>query len=802
MTHAFRSLLKSPGFTITVIFTLALGIGVNTAMFSVLNGFLLRPLAFPESDRLFRLYHSGAQQSLGDLGPANFADLADATGSVAELAAFRYWAFTVTQPGRPADVPNAVRVTTNFFPLLGLQPELGRPFRADEATSGNDAVLLLSHRYWQKHFGGDRQIVGQTVYLDGQPAEIIGVLPKQDDTSRFLGSIGIFRPLVLNEAEWAQRGEASLGVLGRYRDGVTPDQAATQFDTLADRLAADYPVENRAKRLVLQSLQSTTLRGVGRTVTFLLVGLSGFVLLIACANLANLMLARALARSREFSIRAALGANRRRLIQPLALECLLLAILGGSTAMLVSAWTSDWLAARFGSADNPANFALDGRVLAFALLATAITGLLFGIAPAWWAARVDVNAALKSATRMSSGGRGERMYRQILIVTQFALALILLTGAGFFMRGVGQLVGARPGWNPDPVITGVLNLASARYNAAEPIIAFHRELRERLLAIPGVANAAVSFEIPLYQSPAQRNYLVAGRSLAADAPDLVAFTNAVSPSYFDTVGIRLRRGRLFEESDGLTAPPVVVINEALARGLFPQGDALGQRLALVGSAEPQWAEIVGIVEDAEPIAIAPPPLRFYVYKPYAQEAWQYVTISVRAADADRAASLLEPIRRAVAAMDPDQPVLRLMPVTERIRDNLAVWITINQLLMLFAALGLLLATVGIYGVVTHLALQRTTEFGIRIALGAQVKDIMRLVLHGAGQLAVAGTAIGALGAYLFSAWLSTRLPGLAGSNWLLLGLAAAVLVIAALLASYLPARRATKADPLAALRPE
>jgi len=797
---AFRSLARTPGFTAIAVLTLALGIGLNTAMFSVLNGLLLRPLSFHKPEQLFRLNHTRPQELYGDFSAANFLDL-DAS-SVADLAAFRFWAFTLTEPNQPADVPIAVRVTPNYFSVLGMRMHLGRDFLPGEASSGKDGVIVISYRYWQTHFNSDRNIIGRSVRLDGAPVEIVGVLPAADDTVRLLAAVGIYRPLVLSDAEKTNRTDPSTGIIGRYRDGVTPAQAAVQFQTLGQRLAADHPAENNGRGLVAYSLQSTALTGYGRTMTFMLLGLSGFVLLIACGNLANLLLARALSRAREFSIRAALGASRSHLITPLAIECLLLAALGGLAAMFVSAWTTDWLSTHFGSVEYPADFSADARVLVFTVGVSVATALLFGVGPAWWTSKVDVNNSLKSSNRGTTGSRGQNRYRQLLIVTQFALALILLSGAGFFIRGVSQLLGARAGWDPAPVISGVLNLASAKYNAAEPIIAFHTDLRQRLLALPGVANAAVSFEQPLYNSPATRNYLVQGREPPLKGQELGAFTNAVSASYFDTVGTHLLRGRLVDETDQLKSRPVVVINDSMARALFPAGDAIGHSLGLAGQDDPYWAEIVGIVEDTRSMRVSPSPIHFQVYKPFTQEAWQYVTITVRASNPVQAPLLLEPIRKIVASLDPDQPVMRLMTIPDQVHRNMNVWETINQLLILFAGLGLLLSALGIYGVITRLMMQRTGEIGIRMALGAQLGDIMRLVLGGGVRLALLGTAVGLLGALALGHILNQEMPGFGGTSTGPISIAALMLLSVALGATYIPARRATRIDPATALRAE
>lgn len=799
---ALRTLARTPGFTAIAIATLALGIGMNTAMFSLLNGFLLRPLAYPQSERLFKLDRNSPQQPRDDHSPLNLADITAASSNLADLAAYRFSAFTVTDTSQPPDVPNALRISANFFNVLGARPVLGRTFRPDEAVPGKNNVILLSHRYWQSRFKGAPDIVGRTVQLDGTPVEIVGVMAPDEDMPRILNNVGIFRPLALAPNEVVRTG-TDLGVIGRYRAGVTPEQAAAQFAAIGSRLVADHPQDNGGMSLGVRSLQSTTLTGTGLNLTWVLIGLSSFVLLIACANLANLLLTRAMARTREFSIRAALGATRGQLIRPLAAECLVLAAGGSLAALLVSSWTTDWLAARFGNPASPVDLSADVRVLAFMLAATVLTTLLFGIAPAWWAARVKINDSLKSGARGATGTRSQNSFRQLLIVTQFALALVLLAGAGLFLRGMQKMLGTSLGWNPDPVVSGVVNLASpTRFGSAEPILAFHAQLRDRLLALPGVENASVSFDIPLFNPPARRNYLVEGREPPAVGQEIAAYTNGVSAGFLDTTGMRLVRGRFFDNTDHLTSRPTVVINETMARTLFPQGDAIGHRLALAGGDSVQWAEIVGIVEDVRALNMRPSPVHFQVYKPFAQEAWQYVTIAVRIADPAKGPALLEPIRQAVASLDPDMPVLRLMAVTQRIKDNFGFMDTINQLLIIFATLGLFLASLGIYGVVTRLVAQRTGEIGIRMALGANPRSILRLVLGNGLRMVLLGTLAGTVGAVFFSRAIGRALPVLHSDSPLPIVFGSILLALAALIACWLPARRATKVDPMVALRAE
>ncbi len=802
MKHALRSLLRTPGFTAVAIVTLALGIGMNTAMFSMLNTFLLRPLSYPAADQLFRLYRATPQDPLGDHAPANFNDLARAGADTAELAAFRYWGFVLSENNQPADAPFAARITWNYFDVLGLKPHLGRTFRAEEDAPARRDVLIISHRYWQTRFGGSPDIIGRVVRIDGQPSEIVGVLPPGDDDQRITGALAIYRPMAFDENESASRTQGGINIIGRYRAGLQPDQAAAQFATLARRLAADHPAENGDMTLVTRSLQSTTLTGVVRTLTLLLVGLSGFVLLIACSNLANLLLARAMSRAREFSVRAALGASRLQLIKPLVAECLVLATAGGIAALLVSGWTGDWLAQRFGNPATPLAFSPDARVLAFTLGISFVTALFFGVAPAWWSSRAQINDSLKSGARGSTGTVAQNRYRQLLIATQFALALILLTGAGFFIRGVQRLSHVESGWDPNVVITGSVNLASSRYRDVAPILAFHTELRERLLAVPGVANVAVSYSQPLFNSPTQRSYLVAGREPPKPGYEPIAFTNGVSASYFDTFGTRILRGRSFDQTDTPTSRPVMIISDTMARVLFPDQDPIGQRLAVVGAQPPVWAEIVGVAEDVKTLDTRPSPIAFQAYKPFAQEAWQYVTIAVRATTPEKVPSLLEPIRQAVAAIDSDQPVLNLMPSPLRIERNTQFLQTINQLLILFAVLGVLLAALGIYGVTARLVSQRTSEIGLRMALGAQVRDVLRLIVGNGLRVALAGAGLGAVGAFFLTRILAESFPAFGRGDPWHIAAAGVVLLVIASIACLLPARRASRINPVDALRAE
>ena len=791
LRHAYRSLTRTPSFTAVAIVTLALGIGLNTSMFSLINTLLLQPLNFPESHNLYLVQRTIAQQA-GSHSPAAVGEIKRNSAEFAQLAVFRNWGFTLSEPNHPAEVVNSHRVSANYFTVLGVKPELGRGFLPDEDQPGRNNVVILSHAFWLFRFAGDRSVIGRTVRLDGGSAEIVGVLPESAAAPTIFGPMQLYRPLGLTNEEKANWTDNAYDLIGRYRSDVPAAQTKAMLATLA----ADHPKETSGSGLRIISLQSSAMGDTGKKLVFMLLGLSGFVLLIACANLANLLLARAISHAREFAIRAALGASRAQLIKPLAIECLLLSLAGGGGGLIVSNWTSDWMSDRV----SPMAPALDWRVLAFAFGISLATGLFFGMAPAWLVSRVRVNQTLKSGTRGSTGDRSQHRFRQVLIVGQFALALVLLTGAAFFVRGVNQLLHSPAGWDPSPLLRCNLSLPTGPYPTPARTMAFYTQLQERLAALPGVTDVAISYDLPLFGFPSQRSYAVAGQTPPVAGHEPIAFVNGITPRYFDTVGTRLLHGRTFASTDKMDSPHVVVINEAMATALFPNGDAVGRQLVPVGDKDPVPMEIVGVVEDVRFLNIAPSPVRFQLYLPLTQETWNYVAVTIRAASAKE--SLMEPLRRTVAALDPEMPVLNLLPVTVSIERNTDDLKLINQLLTGFAALGLFLAALGIYSVIARLVAQRTGEIGIRMALGAQTYDVVRLILGAGLRMVLVGAGLGLLGAIGLTLFLATAMPGLAASNVAAIIGATLVLVVIALLACWLPTRRATKIDPTIALRTE
>jgi putative ABC transport system permease protein len=800
LRFAVRRLAASPGFTAIAVVTLALGIGLNTAMFSVLNMLLLRPLPFSEPDRLFRLDRTSAQQNDGSHRGPNYLDIERHSGEVAALAAYRNWGATVSEPGQAAEFRESLRVSSGFFDVLGIRPALGRTFRPDEDVLGRHQVILLSDAYWRSRFNADSNLVGRVVRLDGESTEIVGVLPATAAALPLFGPVDIFRPLALTEEERSFRSETFFQILGRYRAGVTPATAQAHFATVAARLAADRPAENAGLGLRTVALQSTTVSAENAAIVYLLLGLSGFVLLIACANLANLLIARAVERSREFAVRVALGASSARLIGPVASECLLIALAGGAAGIQLALWTTQWMGKQLSDEGAPVVFAVDGRVLAFAMTAAFATALFVGVAPAWLVSRLQVNNALKGGTRGSTADPSHHRFRNSLIVGQLALALVLLAGAAAFARGLNQLTARDSGWNPAPLLSGKVSLRGDGDQART--FRLFRQLRERLAALPGVESASVDLDLPLFGfAPGQRAYVVEGRERPNPGHEPTALTNGVSPEYFDTVGTPIIRGRGVLLSDTLESPRVVVINETMARTLFPRGDAIGHRLGRVDR-EPQWAEIVGVARDVQFVGITAPPTTFQVYMALSQETWDFVSATVRAANPATAASLVQPFRRAVAEFDPDIAVLNLKPVPAVIADVNRGPVLITQLLSGFAGLGLFLAALGIYGVITRLVAQRTPEIGVRMALGATLDQVLRLVLGAGLRMTLAGVTLGLLGAIALTRLLNTQLPELATNNVVTISAAAVVLALVSTAACYLPARRASQVDPLVAMRAE
>jgi putative ABC transport system permease protein len=799
---ASRSLLKTPGFTAVALLTLALGIGVNTAMFTVVNTLLFQAAPYPASEQLVRLYRTNAQ---GDAWPHSLPDLRDLGTqgeSFASVTPYQWWTFSLAEPGQPAEVLNGVVAGANLFTTLGIEPALGRGFSAEEQQAGRDTVAVISDGFWRRKFGADPGIVGRSLRIGGELVTVIGVMPARADYPLFWGPIDVWRPLPLADGWREDRAVPWLNAVARLKPGVSRTEAQTEASVIAGRLAAQYPGTNAGKGVRLVSLVGSEIGPVHRRLLWLTLGLAGFVLLIACANLANLQLARSAGRARDFAIRAALGASRPQLMRKLLAENLLLALAGGGLGLLGAQFVTSILAPRvFAGKTAEAVFQSDWRVLAFALVAAVLAGLFSGGIPAWLSSRTDVNLALKQQARGSTGDRTRQRGRQALIVSQIAFSVVLLAGSAFFVRGLQRYLTQDPGWQVDGLIKGTMTLTELKYPTEESRRDFHRRLLERVAQLPGVERASLAVQLPLSDYTTPQPFMAEGRDQPAPGQEPFAYHNIVGADYFSVLSVPVLDGQPFSRE----APPAgaahqIIVNESLARHFWPGESAIGRRIRDPNPQYPAWWEIVGVVRDVALAGnVGAPATRFQIYHNMAQNPWGYFTMVVRS---PAPGMLAEPLRRAVAELDSDLPVVDLITTRQAVAGAQHDLHVANRLLAAFAGLGLCLAALGIYGVISGLVAMRTQEFGIRLALGAQPDHVLRIVLGNGALLAGLGTALGlGLAAFLLPT-LAAAFPGLPGLDVPAFLSVLGLLFAVTLLACWLPARRATKVDPMVALRTE
>jgi putative ABC transport system permease protein len=799
LRYGLRMLLKNPGFTAVAVLTVALGIGANTAMFSVLNTYLFRALPYPESDRLVRVFRTSPHSQSWPHSQGNFFAHNERNDVFEHMAAFNSTRPNLANPGEPAERLQALAVTSDFFAALAVEPALGRVFTAGEHEPGADAVVVLSERFWVNRFGSDPDILGRTMRLEGRDVTIIGVMPPQFEHPLLWGAVDLWRPLAFNAEQRQSRGSNYLRSLARLKPGVTIEQAEEAMVVLAANLAAEFP-ENSGESLRLEPLNRSMSDDISRKVMWFTFGLSGFVLLIACANLANLQLVRTAARTREYAVRAALGAGRARLMRQSLTESVAISLIGGVFSLLLAYATVEFISRSLFSELPGAKVEVDLSVFGFALLCSLATGVIFGAVPAWLASRTDLNQSLRQNSRGSTVGRSHHRLRHALIVGEVAFALVLLTGAGLFLRGLQRFTNLDPGWKVDGLLTAQLAVQGANYATPAQRMAFFQKLEERLHELPGVQQASLSNSQLVYGFNSSGSFKIEGQPepQAGQWPEV--FFEPVSQQYFETLGIRILEGRAFTNADLADRPQVMIINETMARRFWPNESPIGKRVGRPGQ-DPRWMEVVGVVDDvAFPANLTEPYTRFQGYRPLAQNTPGGLTIMMRTASAPEA--LANPLRSLVAELDSAQPVHRIRTAGSIVDQGLGSITLLGTLLGAFSSLGLVLAAIGIYGVTSYSVVQRTGEIGIRMALGAQRRDVLWLVLSKGAILSLLGTAIGFAGGFAVGRFLETAIPSLPTRDPLAFVAITAVLVAVALLACYVPARRATKVDPMIALRQE
>ena len=791
--YAVRQLIKSPGFTVVAVLTLALGVGATTAIFSVVNGVLLQPLPYPESDRLVRVHEIVPQYGLFSVAPATFLDWRQQNTVFEHIATYQGASSTFSGPEGPERLQGA-QVSWDTFQLLRASPVIGTTFTADQDQPGKNNVIVISYGMWQQRFGGDTSVVGRSITLNGTPVTIVGVMPAgfyfPNRTAEF------WRPVALNPAN-ASRGGHFLGVVARLKPGVTLDRAGTEMKAISERLAVQYPEASAGESARVVQLQEQIV-GAIRPALLTLFAAVGVVVLIACANVANLLLVRASVREKEIAIRTALGAGRRRLVAQMLSESLVLAIVGGALGVVLGYLAiAPIQTLSAGSIPRVADVRVDGSVLAFAALASIVTGILFGLAPAWQASRAGVSTVLKEGGRSSSTSGG-RWVRSALLVAEVALSIILLTGAILLLRSFDKLVNVNPGFDPKSVLAFQVSLPAPSYKTPETHVTFFENLVQKLEAQPGMQSAAVVQTLPM-RGDYVLSFDVRGRAPLKPGDTPSANYRAISPRYFESLSIPLLRGRAFTSQDSATGQHVAIVDEAFVKKHFAGEEPMGQGLH-IGNGFDGFFEIVGIVASVHYGGLdstADPTM--YVPMPQDDFATMWVLARAKAGDPGQ---LAVPVRQAVRDLDPGLPAYSITPLATVVSDSVAQRRFSMLLLVLFAGVALFLAAVGLYGVVSYTVSQRTREIGLRMAIGAEPSHVLGMIIGGGMKLVVVGVAIGVAGALAFSRLVRTLLFDVAPSDPTSYAVTAGLLIVVAAIACYVPARRAMRVDPLVAMQVE
>ncbi|HEY8256067.1 MAG TPA: ABC transporter permease [Gemmatimonadales bacterium] len=802
LRYGLRSLAKAPGFTLVTLLTLALGIGANTAIFSVVNAVLLRALPYRNAGELVvvREVYGGSEQ--GSVSGPNFLDWKKRNHSFAGMTTSRGLNLALVGAGEPEEVVAAV-TDADFFRVLGIDPILGRGFLPGE-DQGQATVVVLSENLWRSRFGGDSTILGRTLSLSGQPYTVVGVAPA---SAGYPGTVQAWVPLGYGLGRSAMRDSHSYDVLARLKPGITLAQAQDDVTGLARALEKEFPESNTGRGAIVIPLTDDTV-GTVRSALLLLTGAVALVLLIACANVANLFLARAATRQRELAVRAALGAGRWRLVRQVLVEAMTVSVLGGLLGLLLASWAIDLLLAlQPRGIPRLAEIGIDPTVLVFTLVVSLVVGIGFGLAPALSLSRQDPAESFRGEGRAASAGRHRTRFRSALAVAQVSLALILLVGAALLIVSVRQLSNVVLGFQPQGAMTFQMSISGAKYADGAAQQRYIDRVIERLDDIPGVERAGAVFFLPLGNGFASGDISVEGRPAPAPGHEQYAGYRIVSGDFLGSIGVTLRQGRLLTADDRAGSTLVTVVNEALARKLFPGQNPIGQRLTFGTADSAEWRQIVGVIADVRQTGLtdAPTPELYVPTDQLSADSWGiFMTIPLSFVIRSQVAAgvLVPAIKSAVHEIDPDQPISRLREAGELLQNATARQRFNMSLLTLFGFLALVLATVGVYGVMAYGVTQRTRELGIRLALGARARSVQAMVLRQGLGLTLAGLGLGLAGALALSRLLTTLLYGVSPSDPRVLGAAVLVLAGVSVVACLIPAIRATKVDPIDALRSE
>ncbi|HEX8146863.1 MAG TPA: ABC transporter permease [Pyrinomonadaceae bacterium] len=800
MRYGVRTLVKSPAFTVVAVLSLALGIGANTAIFGVVNSILLRPLPYPEPERIVAVWHTPPQESFPgadrfSVSPGNYLDWKEQSRAFEQMAIYQYAGLSLSAGADPVPVTGAA-VSSDFFSVLRTQVNKGRTFFPEEEQPGREQAVVLGHGLWQRAFGADPNLIGRTVNLNSRSYTVVGIMPAGFE---FPAGAELWVPLAWDGEERQTRAIHDYLVIARLKRDASLAQAQAEMSTISSRLEQQYPEANKGWGAVVIPLKEDMVGDV-RPALLVLFSAVGFVLLIACANVANLMLARGANRRKEIALRIALGATRGRIVRQLLCESVLLAAIGGLLGLLLAGWGGPLLVRlSAGSLPNSGEVSVDSWALGFTLLVSLVAGVLAGVAPALQFSKHEISETLKQGSGRGGGGSVRQRTRKALVVCEVALSLILLVGAGLMIRSFWKLQNVDPGFDTADTLTMSVGLPPTRYAEPQQQLAFHDRVLEQLAALPGVVAVGSTTTLPLTGGGSRQPFTVEGRPAPPVSEQPLAQTRYVSPDYFRAMGIPLRQGRPFEDRDREGAPQVVIISEAMARRFWPGQNPLGQRLTASFHLKQGPREVVGVVGDVKSNGLDDDAAAT-MYLPFRQAPRPWITFVARTADDPQ--GFIQPASKAVYAVDKEQALRRVRTMEQVLTESLSGRRFNMTLLITFAGLALVLAAVGVYGVMNYSVMLRRRELGIRIALGARTLDVLRLVLGQGLALTLLGVGVGMAGAYALTRLMASLLYGVTATDFLTFGSVSGVIIAVGLLASFVPARRAAKVDPLIALRSE